>query len=186
MRTGEAATSSAGGRGPGWAATAGARRGAGAAATRPSLRAASTAGRPPPRSWSPTHRSHPLTAVGAGRVENGQPIAVRGVQVGGDALGDGDLGQPVDLGHGHGGKRCGAGGAGDHPVRGRRVVEQQWRPSKQMPRTRRGHHHIDLARARLIHGDRTGALTELQQAKLIAPQKARHHPMVRSGRPPLC
>lgn len=59
------------------------------------------------------------------------------------------------------------------------AAAQQWRPSRQMPRTRRGHHHIDLARARLIHGDRTGALTELQQAKRIAPQQTRHHPMVR-------
>lgn len=55
----------------------------------------------------------------------------------------------------------------------------QWRPSRQMPRTRRGHHHIDLARARLIHGDRDGALAELQQARRLAPQQARFHPMVR-------
>ena len=55
----------------------------------------------------------------------------------------------------------------------------QWRPSRQMPRTRRGHHHIDLARARLIHGDRDGALAELQQARRIAPQQTRFHPMVR-------
>jgi transcriptional regulator with XRE-family HTH domain len=56
---------------------------------------------------------------------------------------------------------------------------RQWRPSRQMPRTRRGHHHIDLARAHLIHGDRAGALAQLQQAKKIAPQQTRHHPMVR-------
>lgn len=56
---------------------------------------------------------------------------------------------------------------------------QDWRPSRTMPRTRRGHHHIDLARARLIHGDRQGALAELQQARKIAPQQTRFHPMVR-------
>lgn len=59
------------------------------------------------------------------------------------------------------------------------AAAQRWRPSRQMPRTRRGHHHIDLARARLIAGDRNGALAELQQAKRIAPQQTRHHPMVR-------
>ncbi|WP_157528672.1 hypothetical protein [Nocardia sp. NRRL S-836] len=55
----------------------------------------------------------------------------------------------------------------------------QWWPSRATPRTRRGHHHIDLARARLLHGDRDGALTELQHAKRIAPQQTRFHPMVR-------
>lgn len=59
------------------------------------------------------------------------------------------------------------------------TAAQQWRPSQRMPRTRRGHHHIDLARARLIEGDRAGALAELQQAKQVAPQQTRHHPMVR-------
>jgi transcriptional regulator with XRE-family HTH domain len=59
------------------------------------------------------------------------------------------------------------------------AAAQQWQPSRQMPRTRRGHHHIDLARARLIHGDREGALVELQQARKIAPQQTRFHPMVR-------
>lgn len=56
---------------------------------------------------------------------------------------------------------------------------EHWRPSRSLPRTRRGHHHIDLARARLLHGDRDGALIELQHAKRIAPQQTRHHPMVR-------
>lgn len=55
----------------------------------------------------------------------------------------------------------------------------QWRPSRATPKTRRGHHHIDLARARLLHGDRDGALTELQHAKRVAPQQTRFHPMVR-------
>lgn len=59
------------------------------------------------------------------------------------------------------------------------TAAEQWRPTRQIPRTRRGHHHIDLARARLIQGDRAGALAELQQAKQVAPQQTRHHPMVR-------
>jgi transcriptional regulator with XRE-family HTH domain len=42
-----------------------------------------------------------------------------------------------------------------------------------------GYHHVDTARARLMHGDRTGALAELCQARRVAPQLARHHPMVR-------
>jgi transcriptional regulator with XRE-family HTH domain len=59
------------------------------------------------------------------------------------------------------------------------TAAQSWQPSRTMPRTRRGHHHIDLARAYLIHGDRAGALRELQQARQIAPQQTRLHPMVR-------
>lgn len=59
------------------------------------------------------------------------------------------------------------------------AAAEQWRPSQQVPRTRRGHHHIDLARARLINGDRDGALAELQRARKIAPQQTRFHPMVR-------
>ncbi|CAM3008857.1 helix-turn-helix domain-containing protein [Saccharomonospora xinjiangensis] len=54
-----------------------------------------------------------------------------------------------------------------------------WRPSPTMPRTRRGHHHISLARAHLLHGDRHAALTALQRARRIAPQQTRLHPMVR-------
>lgn len=42
-----------------------------------------------------------------------------------------------------------------------------------------GHHHIDLARGQLYHGDRQGALRSLQTARRIAPQQARNHPMVR-------
>jgi transcriptional regulator with XRE-family HTH domain len=52
-------------------------------------------------------------------------------------------------------------------------------PPRSMPRTRRGHHHIDVARACLIHGDRAGSLAALQQAQHIAPQQTRLHPMVR-------
>jgi transcriptional regulator with XRE-family HTH domain len=53
----------------------------------------------------------------------------------------------------------------------------------QIPRTaqreRVGHHHIDLARGRLWHGDRRGALEDLLTARSIAPQQTRYHPMVR-------
>jgi hypothetical protein len=52
-----------------------------------------------------------------------------------------------------------------------------------IPRTtqpeRVGHHHIDLARGRLWHGDRRGALEDLLTARSIAPQQTRYHPMVR-------
>jgi XRE family transcriptional regulator, fatty acid utilization regulator len=42
-----------------------------------------------------------------------------------------------------------------------------------------GYHHVDTARGRLMHGDRTAALSELYEARRVAPQLARHHPMVR-------
>lgn len=48
-----------------------------------------------------------------------------------------------------------------------------------VPAVRRGHHYIDLSRAYLMHGDPRGALHCLQQARRIAPQQTRHHPMVR-------
>lgn len=54
-----------------------------------------------------------------------------------------------------------------------------WTPPKGLPRTRRGHHYIDLARAYLLHGDRQGALGALQTARRLAPQQTRKHPMVR-------
>jgi Tfp pilus assembly protein PilF len=44
---------------------------------------------------------------------------------------------------------------------------------------RRGHHYIDLARGYVMAGDNEGALRCLQQARKIAPQQTRHHPMVR-------
>ena len=43
-----------------------------------------------------------------------------------------------------------------------------------------GHHHVDMARAWLLHGDRTRALAHLNQARRIAPARIRHHPSVRS------
>ncbi|PWW62515.1 transcriptional regulator with XRE-family HTH domain [Actinokineospora spheciospongiae] len=56
---------------------------------------------------------------------------------------------------------------------------EHWRAPRSMPRTRRAHHHIDVARAHLINDDRSAALRSLQEARRIAPQLTRLHPMVR-------
>ncbi|MER5973042.1 helix-turn-helix transcriptional regulator [Streptomyces sp. NPDC002055] len=50
-----------------------------------------------------------------------------------------------------------------------------------LPPTRRGHHHIDAARAFLAVGDRGKALTALQDARHVAPQQTRYHPMAREA-----
>jgi transcriptional regulator with XRE-family HTH domain len=50
-----------------------------------------------------------------------------------------------------------------------------------MPRTRRGHHLIDAARAFIAVGDRDAALDALQQARSVAPQQTRYHPMAREA-----
>ncbi|MFS8359079.1 helix-turn-helix domain-containing protein [Streptomyces sp. CWNU-52H] len=49
-----------------------------------------------------------------------------------------------------------------------------------LPNSRRGHHHMDLARAWLWDGNRDKALTELEKAEVIAPQLVRNHPFARS------
>lgn len=59
------------------------------------------------------------------------------------------------------------------------AAAEHWQPPRTMPRTRRGHHYIDLARAHLMHGNRHACLAALQQARRIAPQQTRLHPMVR-------
>jgi hypothetical protein len=46
-------------------------------------------------------------------------------------------------------------------------------------RSRRGHHHIDMASAALLHGDRDRAFAELQRARRITPEQTRYHPGVR-------
>ncbi|MGB8201381.1 MAG: XRE family transcriptional regulator, partial [Pseudonocardiaceae bacterium] len=46
------------------------------------------------------------------------------------------------------------------------------------PPCRVGHYWIDLARAWLLHGDRSRTLDSLQQARRIAPQLTRYHPQV--------
>lgn len=48
-----------------------------------------------------------------------------------------------------------------------------------VPTSRRGHFYIDLARGYYLNGDYHRALHALQQARRIAPQQVRHHPMVR-------
>lgn len=42
-----------------------------------------------------------------------------------------------------------------------------------------GHHHIDMARAWMLHGDRNQTLRHLNAARRIAPHNTRHHPSVR-------
>ena len=46
------------------------------------------------------------------------------------------------------------------------------------PRERVGHHWIDLARGRQLHGDRDGSLDALRRARRIAPLQTRYHPQV--------
>ncbi|PKW00238.1 transcriptional regulator with XRE-family HTH domain [Amycolatopsis echigonensis] len=41
-----------------------------------------------------------------------------------------------------------------------------------------GHHHIDMARAWMLHGDRGKTLDELNAARRVAPNATRHHPSV--------
>jgi transcriptional regulator with XRE-family HTH domain len=48
-----------------------------------------------------------------------------------------------------------------------------------VPPVRRGHHYIDLARGYVMAGDPADGLRCLQEARRIAPQQTRHHPMVR-------
>ncbi len=48
-----------------------------------------------------------------------------------------------------------------------------------LPPVRVGHYHIEVARGWLYHGDRHRALSSLRQARRVAPQQARYHPMVR-------
>ncbi|MYW95768.1 helix-turn-helix transcriptional regulator [Amycolatopsis rubida] len=41
-----------------------------------------------------------------------------------------------------------------------------------------GHHHIDMARAWMLHGDRGRTLDELNKARAVAPNATRRHPSV--------
>lgn len=41
------------------------------------------------------------------------------------------------------------------------------------------HHHIDLARAWMLHGDREQALINLNEARRVSPRRTRQHPQVR-------
>lgn len=47
------------------------------------------------------------------------------------------------------------------------------------PPERAGHHFIDLARSQVLNGDRPAALQALMEARRIAPQQTRYHPLVR-------
>ena len=47
-----------------------------------------------------------------------------------------------------------------------------------MMRSRLGHHHVDLARGWLLHGDTARALATLNHARELAPQLVRYHPQV--------
>jgi len=52
-----------------------------------------------------------------------------------------------------------------------------WIPSNAIPAERISHHLIDLARAQLWAADYPGALDSLLQARRVAPQHTRNHPM---------
>lgn len=49
-----------------------------------------------------------------------------------------------------------------------------------LQKSRRGHHHMDLARAWLWDGNRDRAVDELEKAEKIAPQLVRNHPIARA------
>jgi hypothetical protein len=49
-----------------------------------------------------------------------------------------------------------------------------------LPNSRRGHHHLDIARAWLWSGDRDKSIGELETAEKLAPQLIRNHPIARS------
>lgn len=57
--------------------------------------------------------------------------------------------------------------------RARTVQLPTWFPSE-----RAGHHWIDLARGRLLAGDKTGAFAALATARSISPQQTKYHPQV--------
>lgn len=49
-----------------------------------------------------------------------------------------------------------------------------------LPKSRQGHHHMDLAHAWLWDGNRRKALVELERAETLAPQLVRNHPIARA------
>ncbi|GAB2880706.1 helix-turn-helix domain-containing protein [Streptomyces mayteni] len=51
---------------------------------------------------------------------------------------------------------------------------------RELPKSRRGHYALDLARAYLWSGRRDRALTELERAEATAPQLIRNHPIARA------
>ncbi|MFE0062791.1 helix-turn-helix domain-containing protein [Streptomyces sp. NPDC059003] len=70
--------------------------------------------------------------------------------------------------------------AGDH-VRALELNDRaDQRQIDALPNSRRGNHHMDLARALFWNGNRHLALTELSKAERIAPQLVRNHPIARA------
>lgn len=69
---------------------------------------------------------------------------------------------------------------GDHPRA--LILNERADPAKvaALPGSRRGHHHMDLARAWLWDGNRDKALQALETAEKIAPQLVRNHPIARA------
>jgi len=58
-------------------------------------------------------------------------------------------------------------------------LAQAWQPPRTLPAERRSHYYIELARAQLWAGQRSGALSSLQTAQKVAPQHARCNAAVR-------
>ncbi|MFF4403562.1 helix-turn-helix domain-containing protein [Streptomyces sp. NPDC001404] len=56
----------------------------------------------------------------------------------------------------------------------------EWEVPDGIAAERASHHHIDVAAARLVEGDRAGAHRELLTARRISPAHARYHPTLRS------
>ncbi|WP_030244734.1 helix-turn-helix domain-containing protein [Streptomyces sp. NRRL S-350] len=62
------------------------------------------------------------------------------------------------------------------------ILNERADPAKvaALPASRRGHHHMDLARAWLWEGNRDKALRALETAERTAPQLVRNHPIARA------
>lgn len=61
---------------------------------------------------------------------------------------------------------------------GTTAIERNRPLSESTMPSRRAHHHVDMARAYLLHGDRDGCLLELNAAREASPQLTRYHPQV--------
>jgi transcriptional regulator with XRE-family HTH domain len=62
-----------------------------------------------------------------------------------------------------------------------RIAEDKGAALQSLQKSRRGHHHMDLARAWLWDGNRDRAVDELERAEKIAPQLIRNHPLARAA-----
>ncbi|MFD6421694.1 helix-turn-helix domain-containing protein [Streptomyces sp. NPDC060198] len=56
----------------------------------------------------------------------------------------------------------------------------EWELPGGLAKERASHHHIDVAAARLVQGDRAGAFADLVTARAISPAHTRYHPTVRT------